>query len=86
MNLSHLPYRVRYAAGRFPEDLALLSQLVVDDEEFGSLCEDLALAAEVLQQLETAGAQADAARKAEYRTLVAELEREVGGILAKHRQ
>jgi hypothetical protein len=85
MDLNRLPPRVRSVAVRFPEDVDLLSNLIARDEEFGALCDDFTLATDVLRQLEESGGAENAGRRTEYRTLLRELERDIGNILAMHR-
>lgn len=85
MDLNDLPPRVRNVAVRFPEDVDLLSNLIARDEEFGALCDDFRLATDVLRQLEESGDAENAGRRREYRSLLRELERDIGNILARHR-
>ena len=62
---------------RFPEKAALVRRLALRDEDFRGLCEEYALAKESLATFE---ARPDAAVRpeiAEYRTVIAELEREI---------
>ena len=66
----------------FPDQNSLVRRLVVVDETFRSICEDYALAKATLATLE-AGKPTDqqAAELADYRVLIADLERELGEAL-----
>lgn len=69
------------AVARFPEAATELRRLAVADGEFHEICVEYALAQESLARFE---ARADAAQRpevADYRTLIAELEIEIGRFL-----
>lgn len=63
----------------FPDHAARIRRLAVVDETFSSICEDYALAKATLAHLEAFEATDQrAAEIADYRDLVADLEREIG--------
>jgi hypothetical protein len=65
------------AVARFPAEAARLRRLALAQRAFRELCEEYALALESLARFE---ARADAAERSEvedYRTVIAELEREI---------
>jgi hypothetical protein len=67
---------------RFPEDVARIRRLVLADDSFAGICEDYALARTTLARLEQPGeAEGHGEEVADYRTLVADLEREVAEAL-----
>ena len=67
-----------------PAHAPLIRRLASTNETFRSICEDYALARDVLTSLErSAGASRDASTVAEYRVLVADLEREIVHALVK---
>jgi hypothetical protein len=71
---------------RFPHCAALVRRLVVVDDTFWSICEDYALARATLVKLEKLelGGQPDT-KLADYRILVADLEREIAEVLRNAR-
>lgn len=67
---------------RFPDRAALVRQLVLVDATFASICEDYALASATLARLEALPPAEQAGTEiADYRTLVADLEREIAEAL-----
>lgn len=67
---------------RFPHYAVLIRRLVVVDETFWSICEDYALAKATLANLEKPEqAERHAEELADYRALVADLEREIAEVL-----
>ncbi|MFO1142806.1 MAG: hypothetical protein U1E59_10515 [Amaricoccus sp.] len=69
------------AAERFPEAVATMRRLVETDRQFREICEEYGLARQSLAGFE---ARADAANRPEigdYRTLIVELEQEIGRFL-----
>ena len=71
---------------RFPDDAALVAFLLVQSEAFRNLCEDLILAKSALANLDRFQRQQQAAKIAEYRQLVAELENEIAEALEHAKQ
>jgi crotonobetainyl-CoA:carnitine CoA-transferase CaiB-like acyl-CoA transferase len=71
---------------RFPDDAALIALLLVQSEAFRNLCEDLILAKSALANLDRFQRQQQAAKIAEYRQLVAELENEIAEALDHAKQ
>jgi len=71
---------------RFPGDAALIALLLVQSDAFRNLCEDLILAKSALANLDRFQRQQQAAKIAEYRQLVAELENEIAEALEHAKQ
>ncbi|MCI0430701.1 MAG: hypothetical protein L0210_09200 [Rhodospirillales bacterium] len=71
---------------RFPRNAALVARLLVENETFRSVCEDYALARATLEQLEELKQVKQGAEVADYRSLVAELEKEIAEALRNARQ
>jgi hypothetical protein len=66
----------------FPHSAALVRRLVVVDDTFWSICEDYALARATLVKLEKLEqAEQNVTKLADYRALVADLEREIAEAL-----
>lgn len=75
-----------HAVARFPEAAAALRQLARTDPEFREICEEYALAQKSLAGFE---ARPDAAERTEigdYRTVIAEIEREIDRRLREARR
>ena len=71
------PFDICQLLGRFSGDAALISRLLVQNDAFRNMCEDLVLAKSALTQLETVQREQEATKIAEYRQLIAELESEI---------
>ena len=76
-DLSDSPKSLELLARRFPGHADDLARLVVSSEHVQSLCEDYELAVNALRGLEARNQPQDAERMAEYRRLIADLEREL---------
>jgi len=66
---------------RFPSDAPLMERLLVENDTFRTLCEDLALARAMLVKLESFQSKRETAKIAEYHQLAAELENEISEVL-----
>jgi hypothetical protein len=73
------PIDITQTVRRFPEDADLVARLVAEDETFRTICEDYNLALMTLHGLEAQHQTRDSAAIADYRALILELEREIGG-------
>ena len=80
------PISIRYVTGRFPADGDLILRCAQTDSAFRSLCEDYALALEVVRRLVGVERQKVESRIAEYRALVADLESDIQCMLVKCRR
>lgn len=80
-DLSDSPTSLELLARRFPDRANDLARLVVGSEHLQSLCEDYELAVNALRGLEARNRPQDAQRVAEYRRLIADLERELEACL-----
>jgi len=69
------------AVERFPEAAATLQRLALADPEFRELCEEYALAQQSLAGFEARPDAAERPEISDYRTVIAELEGEIGRIL-----
>jgi hypothetical protein len=67
-----------WAVARFPAEATTLRRLALAQREFRELCEEYALALESLARFEARPDAAERSEVAEYRTVIAELEREIG--------
>jgi hypothetical protein len=65
------------AVARFPGEAATLCRLALAQRGFRELCEEYALARESLARFEARADAAERSEVAEYRTVIAELEREI---------
>jgi hypothetical protein len=65
------------AVARFPAEAARLRRLALAQREFRELCEEYALARESLARFEARPDAAERSEVGEYRTVIAELEREI---------
>ena len=81
-----LPIDKNQLLERFPDDAALIALLLIQSDAFRSLCEDLVLAKSALANLDAFQRQQQAAKIAEYRQLVAELENEIAEALEHAKQ
>lgn len=62
---------------QFPEDVSKIRQLFNADESFRSMCEDLAVAVEALDRVDSLPDNVREVRQDEYRSLVAALVEEI---------
>ncbi len=81
-----LPFDIAQVLERFPRDAALVGRLLVESETFRSVCEDYTLARAALAQLEELQRPMHLAEIADYRALVADLEREIAEALQNAKQ
>jgi len=81
-----LPFDMSQLLERFPGDAALIGRLLVQDDAFRNVCEDFVLAKSTLVKLDTFQRRQQAAKIAEYRQLVAELEDEIAEALKHAKQ
>jgi hypothetical protein len=81
-----LPFDIAQVLERFPGDAALIGRLVVENEIFRAACEDYVLAKSTLIDLEQLQQTMEPMEVADYRSLVAELEREIGEALRNAKQ
>jgi hypothetical protein len=65
------------AVARFPAEAAKLRRLALAQRAFRELCEEYALARESLARFEARPDAAERSEVGEYRTVIAELEREI---------
>ncbi len=71
---------------RFPDDAALVRELVLRDEMFRAMCEDHALASETLARLQLLSRnESQSGKIADCRELTAELELEISAALQRAR-
>ena len=75
------PFDISQVLERFPGDAALAARLLVQDDGFRAVCEDLVLAKTTLTKLEPFQRRQEPTKIAEYRQLVTELESEIAGAL-----
>ena len=71
---------------RFPEDAALIIRMLLEDEAFRGVCEDYTLARVTLARLKGTHRTQESPELVEYRRLVADLEREIAGLLRNAKQ
>lgn len=76
-----LPFDIAQVLKRFPGDAALIARLLVENETFRAVCEDYALARSTLANLEQPKEAREPPEVADYRSLVAELEKEIAEAL-----
>ena len=69
---------------RFPEDTEQISRLVKADAAFRDICEDYTLARAVLETFERHSINWLRVEFDDYKTLIAELEKEIGNILLRN--
>jgi crotonobetainyl-CoA:carnitine CoA-transferase CaiB-like acyl-CoA transferase len=81
-----LPIDMNQLLARFPDDAALIALLLIQSDAFRNLCEDLILAKSTLDNLDKFQRQQQAAKIAEYRQLVTELEKEIADALEHAKQ
>lgn len=79
------PTGLAQAIGRFPERARQLRQLAQRDEGFRGLCEDYALARASLARFEALPNSVERPEIADYRQVIAELEREIETALNRAR-
>ena len=70
-----------HAVARYPEAEARLRRLAVTDPEFREICEEYALAQQSLARFQALPDAAERPEIGDYRTVIAELEGEIGRIL-----
>lgn len=70
----------------FPGDALLITRLLVQDDAFRNVCEDLLLAKRTLTRLEGFQQEQQPAKIREYRQLVVELNNEVAKVLEHARR
>jgi hypothetical protein len=70
----------------FPGDALLITRLLVQDDAFRNVCEDLLLAKRTLTRLENFQEEQQLAKISEYRELVVELNNEVAKVLEHARR
>ena len=70
----------------FPGDALLITRLLVQDDAFRNVCEDLLLAKRTLTRLESFQQEQQSAKISEYRQLVVELNNEVAEVLEHARR
>jgi hypothetical protein len=70
------------AVERFPAAAAALRWLALTDPAFREICEEYALAQQSLESFEARPDAAERPEISDYRTVIAELEAEIGRILA----
>jgi hypothetical protein len=73
------------AIARYPEAAARLRRLALSDLGFRGLCEDYALAWESLTRFEARPDAAERPEVGDYRSVIAELENEIGRFLKEAR-
>jgi hypothetical protein len=76
-----LPIFIKDVVDRFPGDAVLIARYARGDSGFCSLCEDYALALEVVRRLETSERAMVERRIADYRALMRELEGDIQRML-----
>ena len=69
------------AVARFPEAAATLQRLALTEPRFREICEEYALAQQSLAGFEARPDAAERPEIVEYRTVIAELETEIGRLL-----
>jgi hypothetical protein len=72
-------------AAKFPRDAGRLQGLAVTDPEFRELCEEYGLAQESLAVFEAMPDAAERPEVSDYRSVIAELETEIGRFLGGQR-
>jgi hypothetical protein len=70
---------------RFPEDHDLIQRLALIDEAFQGMCDEYALAQSSLAWLEARDDGPHNAEVDDYRSVIAELENEIDGVLQRAR-
>jgi hypothetical protein len=81
-----LPFDIAQVLERFPGDAALIGRLLVESEIFRAVCADYLLARSTLLHLEQLKQTKGSLEIADYRSLVAELEGEIGEALRNAKQ
>lgn len=81
-----VPFDVDQLLKLFPGDALLLTRLLVQDDAFRNVCEDLLLAKRTLTRLERFQQGRQPAKIREYRQLVVELNNEVAKVLEHARR
>jgi len=81
-----VPSDVELLLKLFPGDALLISRLLVQDDAFRNVCEDLLLAKRTLDRLESFQQEPQPAQVREYRQLVVELNNEVAKVLEHARR
>jgi hypothetical protein len=76
-----VPFDLAQLLERFPSEAALVTRLLAEDDGFRTVCEDFVLARRTLEQLEAFQREVQRTKVAEYRQLVADLEREISQAL-----
>ena len=76
-----VPFDVELLLELFPGDALLITRLLVQDDAFRNVCEDLLLAKRTLTRLESFQQEQQPAKISEYRHLVDELSNEVAKVL-----
>ena len=80
------PFDVELLLELFPADALLITRLLVQDDAFRNVCEDLLLAKRTLTRLENFQQEQQPAKISEYRQLVVELNNEVAKVLEHARR
>jgi hypothetical protein len=81
-----VPFDVELLLKLFPGDALLITRLLVQDDAFRNVCEDLLLAKRTLIRLENFQKERQPAKIREYRQLVVELNNEVAKVLEHARR
>ncbi len=81
-----MPFDIAQVLERFPRDAALVARLLVENDGFRAVCEDYALARSTLVRLEQPKETREPPEVADYRSLVAELEKEIAEALRNAKQ
>ena len=81
-----VPFDVDQLLRLFPDDALLVTRLLVQDDAFRNVCEDLLLAKRTLVSLEKFQQKSQLAKIREYRQLVVELNNEVAKVLEHARR
>jgi len=81
-----LPIDMNQLSEHFPDDAVLIALLLIQSDAFRNLCEDFILAKSTLDNLDKFQRQQQAAKIAEYRQLVTELEKEIAEALEHAKQ
>ena len=80
------PFDVELLLELFPADALLITRLLLQDDGFRNVCEDLLLAKRTLTRLESLQQVQQPAKISEYRQLVVELNNEVAKVLEHARR
>ena len=81
-----VPFDMEPLLKLFPGDALLITRLLVQDDAFRNVCEDLLLAKRTLTRLESVKQERQPAKIREYRQLVLELNNEVAKVLEHARR